>query len=78
MAFIIGYSYPEADEAPRNFFRLRSGETFDTVFDQFLLFLEKLFIAVRCELQEKFPMQVDTPLPNPVVQPSPARPTENL
>jgi hypothetical protein len=39
---IIGY--PEADEAPRNFFRPRSGETFDDVFDRFLLFLEKLFL----------------------------------
>ena len=60
MTFIIGY--PEADEAPRNFFRLRTGETFDTVFDRFLLFLEKLFIAVRREVQEKFPKQVDTSL----------------
>ena len=56
--------YPEADEAPRGFFGLRFGETFNTVFDRFLLFLEKLFIAVRREVQEKFPKQVDTPLPD--------------
>jgi hypothetical protein len=38
-------------------------QTFDTVFDLFLLFLEKLFFAVRCEVLEKFTTQVDTPLP---------------
>jgi hypothetical protein len=57
---IIGY--PEADEAPRNFFRLRNGDDYNTVFDRFLLFLEKLFIAVKCEV-EKLPTQADTPLP---------------
>ena len=58
---VIGY--PEADEAPRNFFRPRSEETYDTLFDRFLFFLEKLFIAVRSEVLEKIPTQVDTPLP---------------
>lgn len=47
---------------PRDFFRLRNGENFDTVFDRFLLFLESLFIAVKCEV-EKLPTQVDTVLP---------------
>jgi hypothetical protein len=56
---IIGY--PDADEAPRNFFRLRDDDNYDTVFDRFLLFLEKLFIVVKREL-EKLPT-VDTPLP---------------
>ena len=45
------------------FLCLRSEETFDTVFDRFLLFLEKFFIAVKCEVLEKFPTRVDTPLP---------------
>ena len=57
---IIGY--PEPDKVPRDFFRLRNGENFDTVFDRFLLFLESLFIAMKGEV-EKLPTQVDTFLP---------------
>ena len=59
---IIGY--PLADEAPRDFFRYRgyNGEDFDAVSDRFLLFFEKLFIAIRHEV-EKLPTQVDIPLP---------------
>jgi hypothetical protein len=56
---IIGY--PEADEKPRDFFRLRHEDNYNTVFDRFLLFFEKLFIAVKCEV-EKLPT-VDAPLP---------------
>lgn len=37
-------------------------DTVETVFDRFLLFFEKLFITVKCEV-EKLPTQVDTPLP---------------
>jgi hypothetical protein len=44
--------YPEADAAPRNFFRLRHGDVFDTVYDRFLLFLEKLFIVVKDEVDK--------------------------
>lgn len=44
-----------ADKAPR---RLRHGEDFNTVFDRFLSFLKKLFIAVKCAV-EKLLTQVD-------------------
>ena len=59
---VIGY--PEADEAPRNFFCLKSEETFEIVFDRFLLFLEKLFIAVNHEVLKNLPAKADSePLP---------------
>ncbi|KAM6494977.1 hypothetical protein JOM56_009600 [Amanita muscaria] len=44
--------YPEPDEAPRDYFRLKVDETFDSLFDRSLLFLEKLFIAVNLEVKK--------------------------
>jgi hypothetical protein len=46
---VVGY--PEADQAPRDYFRLKADETFDSLFDRCLLFLEKLFIAVNHEVK---------------------------
>lgn len=60
LTYIIGY--PEPDEAPRNFFRLKNGEDFEIVFDRVLLFLEQLFIAVKSEV-EKLSKKGKIPLP---------------
>ena len=54
--------YPEADAEPRNFFRLRYSDDFNTVFDRFLLFLEKLFIVVKREV-DTLPTKADDTLP---------------
>jgi hypothetical protein len=47
---------------PRDFFRLQDEENYDAVFDRSLLFLEKLFIAVKHKV-EKLPRQENTSLP---------------
>ena len=39
-----------ADVAPRTFFHIRNGETYDGFFDRCLLFLEKLFLTVTDEI----------------------------
>ena len=60
LIFIKGY--PKADAAPRDFFRLKHGDDFNTVFDRSLLFLEKLFTIVEIEMK-KLSKKADGTLP---------------